>query len=76
MIVSKLSHAQQDLYDAMRSGVLVKRLTLREFGHCPTVQFVRMDTFRACTPTALSLILKGLAFVKNERLEIANEQLA
>lgn len=59
----KLSKTQQELYDAMKAGVVVHYMPYAGRFN-PNAYYYRSDTFKHCTAAANALISKGLA--KNE----------
>lgn len=55
-----LSQTQQDLFDAMRRGVVVHHMPY--MGRLnPSAYYFRDDTNKRCTSAALALISKGIA---------------
>lgn len=66
MTMKPLSRTQQELLDALRSGVVVHRADDQR------PQFMRMDNQRGCSGEAKALIRHGLARVENYHLVLTD----
>lgn len=63
--VDRLSRTQQDLFEAMKSGVYCKYMPYQGRFN-PTAYYYRSDTMKRCTAAAEALLKKGLVEVKDK----------